>query len=110
MKVDEYDYIYEDFNGCGFRFKCKKRGIENAELVSREELKSIEADKTNHDSIPIVVYCCKCKTYMDYIYGKFKWKCPCCNRSVLEDTALRRLDSENEMFEKSYYDEEDEWY
>lgn len=110
MKVDEYDYIYEDFEDCGFRFKCGNRGIGNAELVSREELKSIGADKTNHDSIPIVVYCCKCQMYMDYICGKFKWKCHCCGRSVLEDTALRHLASENELYGESDYDEEDEWY
>jgi hypothetical protein len=112
---NEYEEIYKQYDGSGFKFNYNKRRIGKSKTIFREEISKIDSSKFNAEGIPLFVNCKACETYMDFKEGPEKmvfdsWRvCPVCGVRVKEETLYRQLDRENTDFGRSIdYDEKPE--
>lgn len=99
-KKDEYDDIYNQYEGSGFEFNYYKR-ISKSKPIFKDAIDILDSSKSNHDEIPLFVNCKRCGTYMDYQIsnsGTGWWKCPSCGARVKESTVYNQINRENDAY------------
>lgn len=100
-KTEEYEEIYKQYEGSGFKFDYSKKRLGKSKQIFRDEVSAIDPSKRNNDGMPLFVECRACGTYMDFKEGPKKlifdsWReCPVCGVKIKEETLYNRLEREN---------------
>ena len=103
--TDEYQEIYERFDGSGFEFvyNPKNRYLGASRSIYKDSVKLIDPICRNNDDIPLFVNCKDCNEYMEFQEGPKDeldgwWVCPQCDSRLKEITVYNRLERENAKF------------
>lgn len=99
---DEYQEIYEQYDGSGFEFTFNpdNRYLGASRSIFKDSIKLINPICRNNDDVPLFVRCKKCNQYMEFQEGLKDeldgwWICPTCNARLKEITVYNRLEREN---------------
>jgi rubredoxin len=102
-RKDEYNEIYEVYEGSGFTFDYNNGRLSHSKNIFVEDVNRINPSKRNNDGTPLYVNCRPCGSYMDFIPGPRGeldgyWRCPACGTKVRERTIYTQLSRENIAF------------
>ena len=99
---DEYQEIYEQYDGSGFEFTFNpdNRYLGASRSIFKDSIKLINPICRNNDDVPLFVRCKKCNQYIEFQEGLKDeldgwWICPTCNARLKEITVYNRLEREN---------------